>query len=119
MLTYLNTVPRQLAPRRLALRRFPLEMLIAVFDEDTDKLMEYRKLIWKQNNQQLYRKSYAKEIGHLVQGIPALVECTKNIFYRKEKYPRLEVERHHIWESSGELFLRKEQSLMHKTRRRG
>ena len=62
MLAYLNTAPRQLTPRWLAQRHFPLKMLSAVLDEDTGELMEYRKLVQKPKYQQLYHNSYSKEI---------------------------------------------------------
>ena len=60
MLAYLNMAPRKLAPRQLEQRYFTLEMISAVLNEDTIKLMEYRKLMWKPKYRQLYRKSYAK-----------------------------------------------------------
>ena len=92
LLEYLNTAPRQLAPIRLAKRRFPLENISAVLDEDTGKLMEYRKIIRKPKYQQFYRNSYANEIGCLTQGMPGLVEGTNTIFfYRQARYPLQQV----------------------------
>ena len=65
ILAYLNTVPQQLAPRRLAKKHFLLKIISAVLDEDTVKLMEYIKLMQKQKYRQLYHNSYDKEIGRL------------------------------------------------------
>ena len=59
-----------LSPKSLASRRFPLEMLNAVLDEDTGELMEYRALMKNPKYSKLYGQSYAKELGRLAQGIP-------------------------------------------------
>ena len=40
MLAYLNSSQRRLTPDQLAQREFPLEILIAVLEKDTDKFME-------------------------------------------------------------------------------
>ena len=81
MMAYLDAAPQRLAPRRFLQRRFPLKMLSDVLDEDTGKLMEYRKIMKKPNYRHLYRKSYTKEIGRLKQGMPGLVECTEKMFF--------------------------------------
>ena len=81
MLAYLNMVPRQLVPRQSAQRSFPFEMSSTVLNEDTGKLMKYIKLIRKPKYRQIYRNSYAKEIGRLAQGMPGLVEVTNTMFF--------------------------------------
>ena len=52
----------------------------AVINEDTGELMEYQKLMKKPKYRNLYRNSYAKEIGRLEQVIPGLVEGKNTIF---------------------------------------
>ena len=85
MLSYLNAAPQKLAPNRLIQRHFPLEIISAVLDEDTGKLMEYRKLMKKTKYRNLYRNSYEKEIGRLAQGMPGLVEGTNTMFLIDQK----------------------------------
>ena len=85
-MAYLNTKTRQLVPIKLAQRRFQLEILSAILDNDTSKLMEYRKLIRKPKYLQLYRNSYVKEIGRFAQVMPGPVEGTNTIFLIDKKY---------------------------------
>ena len=49
MMAYLNTEYQELTLEWLAQRNFPLEMLSAVLDEDTGKLMEYRYFMKNKN----------------------------------------------------------------------
>ena len=70
-----------LSPKNLASRRFPLEMLNAVLDEDTGELMEYRALMKNPKYSKLYGQSYAKELGRLAQGIPGKVTGTNTMFF--------------------------------------
>ena len=70
MLTCAEVSHLNLSPKNLASRRFPLEMLNAVLDEDTGELMEYRALMKNPKYSKLYGQSYAKKLGRLAQGIP-------------------------------------------------
>ena len=53
--------------------------------EDTGELMEYRKIMKKPKYRNLYRNSYAKEIGRLEQVMPGLVEGTNRMFLIHKK----------------------------------
>ena len=57
-----------------------------MLDEDTGELMEYRKIMRKPKYRQLYRNSYAKEIGRLAQDMPGLVEDTNTMFLIEKQY---------------------------------
>jgi len=81
MLACADVAQLKLSPKSLSGRRFPLEMLNAVLDEDTGKLMEYRALMKSPKYSKLYGQSYAKELGRLAQGIPGTVEGTNTIFF--------------------------------------
>ena len=48
------------------------------------ELMEYIKLMKNPKYRSLYRNSYTKEIGRLVQGMPGLVEGTNTMFFVKK-----------------------------------
>ena len=85
ILMYLHTAHQKLAPDRLAQRRFPLKTLSAVLDKETGELMEYWRLIKNPKDRNLYRNSYAKEIRHLEQGIPGLLEITNTMFLIDKK----------------------------------
>ena len=60
-------------------------MISAILDEDTGEFMEYRHLMKNPNYHPLYHNSYAKELGHLAQGMPDLAEGTKIIFFIPKK----------------------------------
>ena len=88
MLACAKIAQLDLAPKRLASRSFPLEILYAVLNEDTGELMEYRALMRNPKYQTLYAQSYAKELGRLAQGIPGMVTGTNTIFFiNKSKVP--------------------------------
>ena len=70
-----------LSPARLAGRRFPLEMLNAVLNEETGEIMEYRQLMKSPKYRNLYKHSYIKELGRLAQDIPDVVKGTNTIFF--------------------------------------
>ena len=70
----------RLSPKNLASRRFPVEMINAVLNEETGDLMEYRQVMKFPKYQKLYAKSYSKELGRLSQGIPGVVNGTNTIF---------------------------------------
>ena len=81
MLACIDIAQLHLAPQALASRRFPLEMINAVLNEDTGELMEYRALMRHPRYRTLYAQSYAKELGRLAQGIPGVVKGTNTIFF--------------------------------------
>ena len=63
-----------------------MEILNAVLDEDTGKLMEYRHLMKIPNYCQLYGTSYRKQLGRIAQGMSGLVEGTDIIFFINKAY---------------------------------
>ena len=65
MLASANRTHLTVTPSQLARKKFPKEMLSTVLDEDTEELMEYRKLMNNTKYRPLYHDSYAKEIGPL------------------------------------------------------
>ena len=67
--------------RALLNRRFPLEMLNAVLNEETGEIMEYQQIMKSPKYRNLYKKSYSKELGRLAQGIPDVVKVTNTIFF--------------------------------------
>ena len=81
MLACVDIAQLRLSPAALSGRRFPIEMLNAVLDEDTGELMEYRALMKHPRYRTLYAQSYAKELGRLAQGIPGVVKGTNTIFF--------------------------------------
>ena len=60
-------------------------MLNAVLDTDTGELMEYRHLMKNPKYRNLYRHTYAKEIGRLAQGMPGQVTRTSPFFFINKK----------------------------------
>ena len=50
----------KLLPKILATRRFPIEMINAVLNEETEELMEYRHIMKTPKYRELYCKSYSK-----------------------------------------------------------
>ena len=73
MMAYVNRAHLTVTPTQFVQQKFTKEMPIFVLDEDTGKLMEYRKLINNPKYRPLYQKYYAKEIGQMVQGMSDLV----------------------------------------------
>ena len=75
-----------LVARRLASRRFPLQVLCeiagAVLDSKTGELMEYRHLLKKPDYVDVWSKAGGKEIGRLAQGLPGVVEGTNTMFFK-------------------------------------
>ena len=63
-----------------------MEMLHAVLDKDTGKLMEYRHLMKSPNYCQLYGTSYRKGLGRTAQGMSGTVEGTDTIFFINKAY---------------------------------
>ena len=58
---------------------FPTDILNAIFNEDTIKLMEYRHLIKNLKYSTIWKKAYGKELGRLSQGIPDKIHGTNTI----------------------------------------
>ena len=71
----------KLSPKKLASRRFTIEMIKAVLNEETGKLMEYRQIMKNPKYRQLYAASYSKELGRLAQGMPGKAEGTNTIYF--------------------------------------
>ena len=71
----------RLSPKTLASRRFPVEIINSVLNEETGELMEYRQVIKCPKYQKLYSKSYSKELGRITQGIHGVVNGTNTIFF--------------------------------------
>ena len=89
MLACANVTQLNATPKALSQRRFPIAMtnavINAVLDEDTGKLMKYRRLMKNPKYRPLYRNSYAKELGRLAQGMPGLADGTNTIFFIPKK----------------------------------
>ena len=58
-----------------------MEMLNAVLDEETGKLMKYKHLMKNKKYLHTYVTLYKKELRRLSQGMPGLVKGTDTIFF--------------------------------------
>ena len=87
MLSAIEVSTTQTSAKRLASRRFPLQLLCemagAVLDKETGELLEYRHLIRRPEYSATWTKAGAKEIGQLAQGIPGVVEGTDTFHFMK------------------------------------
>ena len=54
-----------MSPMLLSSRKFPIEIIKAVLDEDTGEIMEYCGLMKNSKYRKLYAQSYTKELGRL------------------------------------------------------
>ena len=81
MLSCVDVAQFTLSPYTLASRRFPMEIINTVLDEEKVKLMEYRHLMKSPNYCRLYGTSYGKELVKIAQGMPGRVEGTDTIFF--------------------------------------
>jgi hypothetical protein len=70
---------RSLTPANAARCLFPIEILNAVLDMDTGKLLEMRHLLVNPKYKELWGKSYTTELGRLAQGIPSVSKGTDTI----------------------------------------
>jgi hypothetical protein len=68
-----------------ALWQYPPNMLHAVLDKTMGHLMEMRILLVNPKYKELCGKSYTKELGHLVQGIPGVSNGTNTIVFIRHK----------------------------------
>ena len=81
MLRCVTDAKMKFSPRKLSSRRFPIEMINAVLNEETGELMEYRHIMNNPKYFQLYATSYSKDLGRLAQGIPGQSEGTNTIYF--------------------------------------
>ena len=81
MLSCVDVAQFTLSPYTLASRRFPMEIINTVLDEEKVKLMEYRHLMKSPKYCHLYGTSYRKELGKLSKGMTGLVKGTDIIFF--------------------------------------
>jgi hypothetical protein len=85
--TYVEVTERQVLPRQLSQRKFPTEFLNAVLNKDTGELMKMRHLMKNPKYSELWRKSYTKELGQLVQGIPGTKGSDTIVFIKYDDIP--------------------------------
>ena len=64
-----------------AVRCFPWDVLAAILDTDTGKLLEYHHLIKNPKYCTIGKNKYGKELVHLAQGIHNTVKGTNNIVF--------------------------------------
>ena len=72
-------------PKNLANRKFPIEMLSAVLDEDTGELLEYRHLMKNPKYREIWGHAYGNELGRLAQGLEGRVAGTDTFFFINKK----------------------------------
>ena len=70
-----------LSARTLIMRRFPNEVLAAVFNKKTEKLIEYCHSVGNPKYRETWQKSYSDEVGRVAQGMPGRVKGTDTIFF--------------------------------------
>ena len=86
LLLSLNTTPT--TPSKLSARQYPHELLNAVLDKTTGKLMQYRNLIRIPKYQEVWQRAYGNKLGHLAQGIHGQIQGTNTLFLiHKEDLP--------------------------------
>jgi hypothetical protein len=78
--TYSDITNQHITARNASCRKFPMEMLNAVLDMTTGKLMEMRHLLVNPKYKDLWGKSYTKELGRLAQGVPGVTGTDTIIF---------------------------------------
>ncbi len=88
MNTYIYITSRSLTPANASHRSFPVKILNAVLNKDTDELLEMRHLLTNPKYKDVWGKSYTTELGCLAQGIPGISEGTNTIvFITRHKIP--------------------------------
>jgi hypothetical protein len=70
-----------LTPANAARHSFPVEILNAVLNMDTGKLLEMRHLLVNPMHKELWGKSYTTEFGRLAQGISGVSKGTDTIVF--------------------------------------
>ena len=86
MLTCATLAQMNLSPKQLPSCRFSIEIINAVLNEETGKLMEYRHIMKNPKYRQLYATSCNKELGRLAQGMPGKAEGTNAIYFIYKSY---------------------------------
>ena len=81
MLRCATDAKMKLSPRQVSSHSFPIEMIKAVLNEETGKLMEYSHIMKNPKYSQLYATSYSKDLGRLSKGIPGQAEGTNTIYF--------------------------------------
>jgi hypothetical protein len=81
--TYRDITSLRLTAANVACQKFPLEMLNAVLDMVTGKLMEMKHLLVNPKYKEVWGKSYTTELGHLAQGIPGVSKGTDTIVFKR------------------------------------
>jgi hypothetical protein len=86
--TYSDITNLKLTAANAAHQKFPLEILNAVLDMDTGKLMEMKHLLVNPKYKEVWGKLYTTELGHLAQGIPGVSKGTDTIaFIQRDQVP--------------------------------
>ncbi len=86
--TYSNIINLRLTAANAAHQKFLLEMLNAVLDMDTGKLMEMKHLLVNPKYKEVWGKLYTTELSRLTQGIPGVSKGTDTIvFIRPDDVP--------------------------------
>ncbi len=71
-----------------ACQKFPPEILNAVLNMDTGKLMEMKHFLVNPKYKEVWGKLYTTEMGRLAQGIPGVSKGTDTmVFIRRDKVP--------------------------------
>jgi hypothetical protein len=70
-----------LTPANAARPTFPVEIINAVLDMDTGKLLEMQHLLVNPKYKELWGKSYTTDLGRLAQGIPGISKGTDTIVF--------------------------------------
>ena len=83
ILTYSDIINLRLMAANAARQKFPFEMLDAVLDMDTGKLMEMKHLLVNPKYKEVCGKLYTTELGHLAQGIPGVSKGTDTIVFKR------------------------------------
>jgi hypothetical protein len=78
---------QHITARNASCRKFPIEMLNAVLNMNTGKLMEMRHLLVNPKYKDLWGKSYTKELGRLAQGVPGVTSTNTIIFVQRNEVP--------------------------------
>ena len=81
MLRCSTVAQMKLFPKQLYSRRFLIEMINAILNEETGELMEYRHIMKNPKYRQLYVTSYCKVLRRLAQGMPGKAEGTNTIYF--------------------------------------
>ena len=60
--------------RQASTRKYPKEVIAAVLNADTGKLMEYRHLMADPKYRKIWKPAYSKELGRLAQCLEGIVK---------------------------------------------